>query len=117
MTYKVLYHVGETIDISTKGATGRLSLEDGLLEIVGAPRVAIPVETLLNVELFRMPGSARMLKIGHAAGTLFVSVIRFNLFGYFALVNFFGTRRLQCELDEAIRAVNPPAPNPGVTPG
>jgi len=108
-----MYHIGETIDISTKAATGRLSLEDGLLEIVGGSRVAIPVKTLRSVELFRLHGTARMLKISHAAGTLFVSVIRFNLFGYFAVVNFFGTRRLQLQLEGAIRAVNPPATNHG----
>ena len=111
MPYKVMYHVGETIDISTKAATGRLSLDDGLLEIVGKSRVAIPVKTLRGVELFRLHGAGRMLKIGHAAGTLFVSVIRFNLFGYFAVVNFFGTGRLHRELEDAIRDVNPPATN------
>ena len=112
MTYRVIYHVGESIDISTKAATGRLALDNGLLEIVGVPRVTIPVGTLQGVELFRLHGSARMLKISHAAGTLFVSVIRFSFFGYFAVINFFGTGRLQRELEDVIRAVNPPAPNP-----
>jgi hypothetical protein len=44
-----------------------------------------------------------MLKIVHADGTLFVSVIRFCLFGYFAITNFFGTGRLHHELEAAIR--------------
>ena len=34
MSYKVSYHVGETIDLSTKAASGRLSLEGGHLTIV-----------------------------------------------------------------------------------
>jgi len=43
-----------------------------------------------------------MLKVMHEGGTLFVSVIRFNLFGLFAVVNFSATGRLHDELQAAI---------------
>jgi hypothetical protein len=53
--------------------------------------------------LFRLHGLARMLKVTHEGGTLFVSVVRFSLFGLFMVVNFFATRRLKEELEAAIR--------------
>jgi hypothetical protein len=103
MSYKVLYHQGEDIGLKTKSRVGRLSLEGGHLLIRGDPDVFIPVDALHSVELFRLHGTGRMLKITHQGGALFVSVIRFSLFGLFALVNFFATGRLQMELEAAIR--------------
>ena len=104
VSYKVLYHVGESVSLKTKGATGRLSIEDDRLLIRGPPEISIPFESLRSVELLRMHGTGRMLKIEHATGRLFVSVIRFNLFGLFAVVNFFGTGRLEKELQVVIRS-------------
>jgi hypothetical protein len=103
MSYKVLYHQGVEIDLRTKAMVGRLSLEDGRILIRGEPEISIPVRALRSVELFRLHGTGRMLKVVHEGGTLFVSVIRFSLFGLFAVVNFFGTGRLQDELQAAIR--------------
>jgi hypothetical protein len=107
MSYKVIYHVGESIGMKTKGAVGRLSLDEKCLLITGDKGVSIPIESLRSAELFRMHGTGRCLKIGHAGGTLFVTVIRFSFFGFFALVTFFATGTLHEELDEAIRARHP----------
>ena len=103
MNYKVLYHVGEAVGLKTKAAVGRLSLEDGHLVIRGESTVSIDVAALRSVELFRLHGTGRMLKVVHTEGTLFVAVIRFCLFGLFAVVNFFGTGRLKDELQAVIR--------------
>ena len=65
---------------------------------------------LRSVELFRLHGLGRMLKIVHADGTLFLSVIRFSLLGYFAIVNFFATGQL-CEKFKAAL----PSPRPAET--
>jgi hypothetical protein len=118
VTYKVMYHSGESIGLSTKVATGRLSLANGRIEIVGTPAVSIPVQALHGVKLFRLHKVGRMLKINHQEGTLFVSVVWFCLFGRFAIVNFFGTGFLLKSLRAAraaTKAVNPPAPNPNAT--
>jgi hypothetical protein len=103
MSYKVLYHQGEEIGLKSKARVGRLSLEGGRLLIRGEPEVSIPLEALYSVELFRLHGTGRMLKILHGGGTLFVSVIRFSLFGVFAVINFFATGRLRKELEAGIR--------------
>ena len=102
MSYKVLFREGDSIDLRTKACSGRLSVEDGHIHIVGDSGLSIPVSHLRSVELFRMHNTGRMLKVVHDQGTLFVSVIRFNLFGYFAMVNFFATGRLQRELQSLI---------------
>jgi hypothetical protein len=41
-----------------------------------------------------MHGLGRCIKISYDKGTVYISVIRFQLFGYFALINFFGTGEL-----------------------
>jgi hypothetical protein len=102
VSYKVMYHEGDTISVKTKVKTGRLSLEDGRLLILGAPAISLSLETLQTVELFRLHGTGRMLKISHEGGTLFVSVIRFSLFGIFAVINFFATGRLKKELEAVL---------------
>lgn len=104
MSYKVLYHIGEAVDLKTKVAIGRLSLEQDQLLIRGVKDVAVPFATLRSVELLRLHGTGRMLKVCHTAGTLFISVIRFSFFGLFAVVNFFATGRLKLELEAVIRA-------------
>ena len=106
VSYKVLFHQGDSIDIQTKACSGRLSVEDGRILIVGESELSIPVGHLRSVELFRMHNTGRMLKVVHNQGTLFVTVIRFNLFGYFAMVNFFATGRLQKELQSLIGSHN-----------
>jgi hypothetical protein len=103
MSYKVLYHQGEEVGVKTRGKVGHLTFESGRLLIRGEPQVSIPIEALHSVELLRMHGTGRMLKITSAGETLFVSVIRFSLFGLFAVVNYFATGRLQKELEAAIR--------------
>lgn len=102
MTNKVLYHQGEEIGLRTKARVGGLSLQDDRLVIRGEPEVSIALDSLRSVELFRLHGTGRMLKVIHEGGTLFVSVIRFSLFGLFAVVNSWGTRRLYDELQAAI---------------
>ncbi|MEX0793681.1 MAG: hypothetical protein WD045_11125 [Pirellulaceae bacterium] len=102
MSYKVIYHEGDHVELRTKVRTGQLSLEDGLLQIHDGTVQSISFDSILSVELFRLHRAGRMLKITHTHGHLFVSVIRFNLFGYFALVNHFATGRLQGELEALI---------------
>jgi hypothetical protein len=102
-SYKVLYHQGDAIGLASKVTVGRLSLEEDGLVIRGPAAVSIPFNALHSVELFRLHGTGRMLRIGHEGGTLFVSVIRFCLFGYFAVINFFATGKLLRELEGVIR--------------
>ena len=102
--YNVVYHVGDAVDIKTRVETGRLELVADALVIHGDGELVVPFADLRSVELFRMHGTGRMLKIVHAGGTLFVSVVRFSLFGQFAVINFFATGELNKALKAAIPA-------------
>lgn len=94
MTFKVLFHEGPEASLATRGRTGRLTLTPDAAVIDSDPPVVIPHEALRSVELFRMHNTGRMLKVTHSGGTLFITVVRFSLFGFFALVNYFATGEL-----------------------
>ena len=102
MSYKVIFHAGDDISIKTKVKTGRLTLSGGDLIVTDRDPISLPLSSLRSVELFRLHGTGRILRIMHDQGTLFVSVVRFCLFGEFAIINFFGTGKLKEEIEAAI---------------
>ena len=103
MSYKVIYHCGDEITIKTKTKSGKLELTHNHIAISGKDNLTIPYEQIKEVELFRLQGLGRMLKITHRDGLLFVTVVRFCLFNMFAIVNFFKTGTLNRELNEIIK--------------
>ena len=104
MSYKVLYYFGESVSLATKGEAGNLSIEDGSVTVRGDKSISLPISSLKSSELLRMHNTGRMLKISFEDRTCFLSVIRFTLFGYFALVNFIATGRLNDEFNALIDA-------------
>lgn len=104
MNYKIIYHDGDTVDLNTKVQSGRLTVDDDYLRIGGDSNVSVPIKSLVSAELFRLHNTGRMVKIIHSQGSLFVSVVRLNLFGYFVIVNFFATGSLQIRLRDIISA-------------
>jgi hypothetical protein len=99
MIYKIIYHQGDNVDVKTEVASGFATLTDTDLQIVGDENIHIQFADLEAVELFRLHGSGRMIKITHRDGTIFLSVIRFRLIrlpiiGQFATVNYFRTGEL-----------------------
>ena len=101
--YRVIYHVGDTIDLRTKGLQGRASLSQDAFTISGPLPVELPVGELRAAEVFRLHGLGRFIRVSHAKGIIYVSVVRFVLFGgYFASINFFRTGELARRLREAI---------------
>jgi hypothetical protein len=101
----VIYHVGDTLSLQTKGLEGRAALTQDALTITGPSPVEVPIRELRGAELFRLHGLGRFIRISHVQGTVYVSVVRFVLFGgYFASINFFRTGELARRLREAIKA-------------
>lgn len=94
MKYKIIYYVGEDIGIKTKALSGELSFKSDSIFIQGEVLFNIPYSEIKTVELFRLHGTGRMLKLVCLDRTLFVSVIRLNVFECFVIVNFFATKRL-----------------------
>ena len=104
-TYRVMYHVGDTLNLRTKVLEGRAALTQNALTISGPSPVEVPVRELRGAELFRLHGLGRIIRISYEQGTVYVSVVRFVLFGgYFASINFFRTGELACRVQEAIKA-------------
>jgi hypothetical protein len=104
-TYRVIYHVGDTLNLRTKALEGRASLTQDALVITGPCLVELSVRQLRTVELFRLHGLGRCIRISHEGGTVYVSVVRFVLFGgYFASINFFRTGELARRLRMAVGA-------------
>jgi len=99
----VLYHLFGEIGIRTKMLVGRLVIKDDNLVIHGDTEVSMPLNTLRSVEQLRLHRVGTMLKVSHhVGGAFYVTVIRFNLFGIFAVVNYFATVRLKRQLEAAM---------------
>jgi hypothetical protein len=101
-TYRVMYHVGDALTLRTKVLRGRASLTRDALTITGPSPVELPLRDLHAAELFRLHGLGRCVRISHEKGVVYVSVVRFVLFGYFAVINFLRTGELARRLREAM---------------
>ena len=110
MTYRVVYHEGESMELLTPSRVGRLSLKDGFLRIEGEWSIAILQTEMRSVELVRIHAS-RVIKIQHTGGILMVVTIRFMFLGI-AVGNYLATGRLYGELHEIIAAQ--PSHSPGL---
>ncbi len=106
MKYKIIYHLGDEIDVKTKTMNGHATLTPQNFEISGSSNVTISVGEINNVELFRLHGLGRMLKIEYGNHTIFLTVVRFCLFNFFALIDFSKTGRLRDELNKVLSGSN-----------
>ena len=103
--YRVIYHIGDTLNLQTKGLEGHAALTQDALTITGPSPIEVPIRELRDAELFRLNGLGRCIRISHDRGTVYVAVVRVVLFdGYFALINFFQTGKLAHRLREAVVA-------------
>lgn len=93
-SYKIIYHVGPELTLKTKACAGILKLQDDALCISGESDLRIPFSSITSVDLFRMYGLGRMIKMVFNESTIFFTVVRLNLFGYFVIINFFKTGKL-----------------------
>ncbi len=100
MKYKIVYYAGESIDIHTKVKNAVLTEVDGVVTITERRRggETLPLSGLASVELFRLHGLGRMLKIRCGGRTVYLTVVRFCIGSLFAVVNFLATGRLYHEL-------------------
>lgn len=105
MRYKIIYHVGPALTVKTRADSGTLTLQDDAICISSASPLTIPFSDVISVEMFRLHGLGRMLKLACKDRTVFLTVVRFNLFGYFVIINFFKAGEL-CEiLKQRVRTV------------
>lgn len=94
MHYKIIYHIGKELTVKTKVSSGTFIFENDVSSISDSKGLSIPISSITFVEMFRLHGLGRMIKIICEGRTIFLTVIRANLFGYFVIINFFGAGEL-----------------------
>ena len=105
MRYRIVYHVGPELTIKTKVRSGTLTLQDDAIRISGSSSLTIPFSEVISVEMFRLHGLGRMLKLICRERTVFLTVIRINCFGYFVIINFFRAGELYEALKQRVGRV------------
>ncbi len=94
LRFRIIYHFGREIDIKTKVESGFLIFSNQSILIEGKNYSDLPFSSFRQVELFRLNGLGRMIKLECVDCTIFLSVVWLNISGYFAIINFFGTGKL-----------------------
>lgn len=98
--YKVIYHIGDTIDIKTKVDSGFVIFEDEKIELRSKTgNVIADFANMTQISLFMQYGVGSMLKTRIDNRTVFLSVVRFCIAGQFAVANAIGTRKLKVLLE------------------
>jgi hypothetical protein len=98
--YKVAFYSGHEVTIKTRMEKGYAWLDDKGLYLDGpSNQLFISKTEVLSAEIFKLHGTASVIRVEHRGGTLFLSVIRFLIGGQFMLVNFYGTLKLQEQLE------------------
>jgi hypothetical protein len=88
MRYKIIYHVGKELTLKTKVNSGTLTFQNDSICISGSSPLTVSLSEVTNVEMFRLHGLGRMIKLFCKERTIFLTVVRLNLFGYFVIINF-----------------------------
>ena len=106
MRYKTIYHVGKDLTAKTRVSSGTLTVQDDAVSISGSSALTIPFSEVTAVEMFRLHGLGRMIKLACPRRTVFLTVFRLNLFGYFAVINYFRAGELYENLRRKVRKVS-----------
>ena len=102
MTYRIFFHHGPELGLSTH-------VEKGTLDVVGDSIVfsssgsltRVPIKTISAISMFRLHGLSRVVRVEHDAGSTFFAVTRIMI-GQFAFVNFFKTGTLFTQIQAMV---------------
>jgi hypothetical protein len=88
---KVFFHFGPELGIETRVSRGEAWIDSSGLNVRAISEISlVPGGDVQNVEMFRLHGTARVIRVDYKGGRLYLAVIRFMI-GQFASVNFFKT--------------------------
>jgi hypothetical protein len=100
--YKIFFHRGDELSLKTRVFKGEAWIDDTGLTINGPNGNAIiPRADFKKVEMFRLHGLGRVIRLDHSGGRLFMAVVRLMI-GQFALINFFQTGKLHRTLSSLL---------------
>jgi hypothetical protein len=101
--YKVFFHCGDELTIRTRVVRGNAWVDgEGLHVTSNAEAFLVPRHDITSVEMFRLHGLGRVVRVDHRNGRLFVSVIRLMI-GQFAFINFLKTGALRKHVAELVQ--------------
>ena len=97
-SYKVFYHQGPELGLKTHVLKGRAWIDDSGQKINDSVEdLFISSSDIEEVEMFRLHGLARVIRVDHKGGRLYLSVVRFMI-GQFASANFFKSGELHSKI-------------------
>ncbi len=104
--YRVLFYQGDALGLKTHVYKGEAWIDEAGLHIDGpdGAKVTVPGVDVQKVEMLRLYGLGRVIRIDHRGGRLFLAVVHFMI-GQFALVNFCCTGRLQRTLSDLLPSI------------
>jgi hypothetical protein len=92
--YKIFFHYGQDLGLKTRASKGKAWIDASGLNIEGpSGSSVIPIAGIKEVELFRLYGASRVIRVDYQGGRVYLAVVRFMI-GQFASVNFFKTGKL-----------------------
>ena len=103
MKYKIIYHIGNEINLKTKVKGGTLTWQEHSVLVSNSASFEVPFASLLSIDMFRLQGLGRMIKLVCANRVIFLTVVWLDIAGYFAIVNFFKTGELFGQLKAQLR--------------
>jgi len=94
--YRVFFYHGNEIGLKTHVSKGEAWIDGTGVNIkeVNGDSTHIARVNIRKVEMYRLHGLGRVIRIEHRDGRTFLSVVRLMI-GQFALINFFRTSKLQ----------------------
>jgi hypothetical protein len=99
MKYKVFYHFGNELSSKTKVKMGVLIISENDIYLKESNSNIMKLIDIKKTELITILGGGHCIKIYCLDFSVFISVIRFCLFGSFALVNYYKTMEVYKKLE------------------
>jgi len=100
--YKIFYHLGDELSSKTRVKTGFLIISEENLYLTESNSHIKSINNIVRVELAKIPGGGHCIKIYCNDCILYISVIRFCLFGSFVLVNYHKTIEVYKKLERLL---------------
>lgn len=102
--FKVFFHNGPELGLKTHVLRGTATTDASGLRVDGRDgQVFIPAANIREVELFRLYGLGRVVRVDRQDGRVYLSAVRFMI-GQFASINFFKTGELHKDLLDLAKA-------------
>lgn len=97
--YKIIYHVGEAINLKTNISTGKIKIVGAFPEIISKRNTPIlKLDSIEKVENILLNGLGHILKIKNGGQTIYIAAYRICIGNLIAITNMIGTKKLENEL-------------------